>query len=82
MSLKNSLIAKVSRLDLDTVGRIELAARGYLQELAEIPPEYARGREAQCFALQSVALRRPALFWFGLASVIVTPALLILRVVL
>ncbi|MDC6179985.1 hypothetical protein C2I33_04330 [Ralstonia solanacearum] len=81
MSLKNSLIAKVSRLDLDTVNRIELAARDYLQELSEIPPEYARGREALCFALQSVALRRPALFWFGLASVVVTPALLILRVV-
>ncbi|NKA75245.1 hypothetical protein GO285_04181 [Ralstonia solanacearum] len=82
MSLKNSLIAKVSRLDLDTVDRIEVAARDYLQELAEIPPEYTRGREALCFALQSVALRRPALFWFGLASIVVVPAMLILRVVL
>lgn len=82
MSLKNSLIAKVSRLDLDTVYRIEVAARDYLQELAEIPPQYSRGREALCFALQSVALRRPALFWFGLASIVVVPAMLILRVVL
>lgn len=82
MSLKNSLIAKVSRLDLDTVGRIETAARDYLQELGEIPPEYGRGREALCFALQSVALRRPALFWGGLASVVLVPAMLILRVVL
>lgn len=82
MSLKNSLIAKVSRLDLDTVDRIEVAARDYLQELAEIPPEHTRGREALCFALQSVALRRPALFWFGLASIVVVPAMLILRVVL
>ncbi|MGC8213214.1 hypothetical protein [Ralstonia pseudosolanacearum] len=82
MSLKNSLIAKVSRLDLDTVGRIETAARDYLQDLAEIPPQYSRGREALCFALQSVALRRPALFWFGLASIVLVPAMLILRVVL
>ncbi|MBB6592729.1 hypothetical protein LBW62_08050 [Ralstonia solanacearum] len=82
MSLKNSLIAKVSRLELDTVSRIEIAARYYLQELAEIPPEYGRGREALCFALQSVALRRPALFWFGLASVGLAPALILLRVVL
>ncbi|MDO3615269.1 hypothetical protein Q3O97_05370 [Ralstonia pseudosolanacearum] len=82
MSLKNSLIAKVSRLDLDTVDRIEVAARDYLQELAEIPPQYSRGREALCFALQSVALRRPGLFWFGLASIVMVPAMLILRVVL
>ncbi|MCK4118415.1 hypothetical protein ACI2UK_13630 [Ralstonia nicotianae] len=81
MSLKNSLIAKVTRLDLTSVLRIEAAALEHIRTNAEVPAEFAAGREAFGYALQSIALRRPELFWGAWLAIVAIPGLLLLRVV-
>ncbi|SDD56917.1 hypothetical protein SAMN05216345_11178 [Cupriavidus sp. YR651] len=48
-------------------------------ENADVPPVFVQGGNAACFALVSIAMRKPALFWGALAAIPSLPVLILLK---
>jgi hypothetical protein len=80
MSLTVSIIAKLSGVDSHTARRA-LDTVGAFDEPGSMPPaEFSVGAQARCYALATIADRRPSLFWLGIAAMVVVPALLLVQV--
>ncbi|SEK12724.1 hypothetical protein [Paraburkholderia diazotrophica] len=81
MSLTATTIAKLSRADYDTARRALDTASAF-DEPDEPPPEGFRwGAGARAYALASIAVNRPFLFWGGLLAVAAIPLLVVVRLI-
>jgi hypothetical protein len=80
MSLTVTIIAKLSGVDVDTARRALDTASALDEPDATPPVEFTYGAGARCYALASVSLYRPQLFWGGLLATIAIPVLLVVKV--
>lgn len=65
MSLTVTIIAKLSRVDSDMARRALNTASAFDEPDATPPEEFTWGAGARCYALASIAVNRPQLFWGG-----------------
>ncbi|BDC45369.1 hypothetical protein [Paraburkholderia terrae] len=80
MSLTVTIIAKLSGVDVDTARRALDTASAFDEPGATPPAEFTWGAGARCYALASISLYRPQLFWGGLLATIAIPFLLVVKV--
>ena len=80
MSLTVSIIAKLSWTDPELARRALATAESLDDANAAPPTEFRHGRAARCYALAVMAAYRPGRLWLGLASVVVIPVLLLIKI--
>jgi hypothetical protein len=80
MSLTVSIIAKLSGVDPHTARRALATVAAFDEPGAMPPAEFSVGAQARCYALATIADRRPGLFWLGIAAMVAVPALLLVQV--
>jgi hypothetical protein len=81
MSLTVTIIANLSRVDSDTARRALDTAGAFDEPGATPPEEFTWGAGARCYALASIAVNRPQLFWGGLLAIAVVPLLFVVRLI-
>jgi hypothetical protein len=80
MSLTVTIIAKLSGTDADTARRALNTVGAFDEPDATPPEEFTLGRGARCYALATIALHRPQLFWGGLLAIAAVPVLFVVRI--
>ena len=79
MSLTVTIIVKLSRVDPDLARRALDTASAFDGPGATPPVEFTNGAGARCYALATIALYRPQLFWGGVLAAIAVPVLLLVK---
>jgi hypothetical protein len=79
MSLTVTIIAKLSGADTGMARRALDTASAFDEPDATPPEEFTYGAGARCYALASISLHRPHLFWGGLLAVVAIPVLFVVR---
>ena len=79
MSLTVTIIAKLSRVDSDMARRALDAAGAFDEPGATPPEEFTWGAGARCYALATIVVSRPHLFWGGLLAIGAIPLLVVVR---
>ncbi|CAD6559379.1 hypothetical protein ACFQ3P_32875 [Paraburkholderia sabiae] len=79
MSLTATIIAKLSRVDVDMARRALDTASAFDEPDATPPEQFTWGAGARCYALASICINRPQLFWGGLLATAAIPVLLIVK---
>lgn len=79
MSLTATIIATLSAVDANLARRALDTARAFDEPDATPPEEFTHGDGARCYALASISLHRPHLFWGGLAAAVTIPVLMLVR---
>lgn len=81
MSLTVTIIAKLSRVDSDMARRALNTASAFDEPDATPPEEFTWGAGARCYALASIAVNRPQLFWGGVLAITAIPLLAVVRLI-
>ncbi|MGF6870761.1 hypothetical protein OKW35_000215 [Paraburkholderia sp. MM5477-R1] len=81
MSLTVTIIAKLSGVDSDMARRALNTASAFDEPDATPPEEFTWGAGARCYALASIVVNRPHLFWGGLLAITSIPLLVVARLI-
>lgn len=81
MSLTVTIIAKLSGVDSGMARRALDTASAFDEPDATPPEEFTHGAGARCYALASVLLHRPHLFWGGLLAAVAIPLLIVVKLI-